>query len=101
MQFPPNIETDDQLRVYDSRNLKLATFTHESSEKIGSSDLRVDKYKGLDYGDDISFGFNLPLYQKAQGCYGCNLNSEEQRTIYIDDVEWVQATSPSDNYMMV
>jgi len=29
MQFPPDIQEDDQLRLYDQRNLKIMTYNHD------------------------------------------------------------------------
>lgn len=29
MQFPPDIQDDDQLRVYDARTLKVVTYNHD------------------------------------------------------------------------
>jgi hypothetical protein len=37
MQFPPEIENDDQLKVYDQRNMKVMTYSHSESQEIGAN----------------------------------------------------------------
>ncbi len=102
MQFPPLMDSSSQLRVFDPRNVKVATYRHDSEQSLGNDlELRIDKYVGTSFGDDISFGFNLPLYQKPYGCYGCNLNADEQRKIMVNDTAWTEATVESENYMIV
>jgi len=46
MQFPPYIEEDDQLRMYDARNLKVMTFKHQESSTLGGEKgaLRIEKF---------------------------------------------------------
>lgn len=44
MQFPPDIEDDDQLKVFDQRLLKVMQYTHDSSSSVGDDDLRIDKF---------------------------------------------------------
>lgn len=38
MQFPPFIEEDDQLRLYDARNLKVMTYSHQESKTLTNGD---------------------------------------------------------------
>ena len=102
MQFPPLMDSSSQLRVFDPRTVKIATYRHENSMTLGNDEqLNVEKFVGTSFGDDISFGFNLPLYEKPYGCYQCNLNADEQRKIYVNGDEWTEATEDSDNYMIV
>lgn len=63
MQFPPFIETDDQLRTYDTRNIKINTYIHEKSSTIGDDELKIEKFSQNSYGGDISFAYNLPVYE--------------------------------------
>lgn len=102
MQFPPLMESQNQLRIFDPRNIKVATYLHDSTKYLGNLlKLELEKYVGTSFGDDISFGFNLPLYEKAFGCYGCNLNADEQRKVIINGTAWEQSDVESDNYMIV
>lgn len=102
MQFPPLMDSDSQLRVFDPRTVKIATYRHDSSQQLGDDlELSVDKYVGTSFGDDISFGFNLPLYEKPYGCYQCNLNADEQRKLYVNGTEWTESQEDSNNFMIV
>ena len=64
------------------------TYTHDSSDTLGDDELRLEKFTSVNHGDDISFGYNLPLYQKPYGCYGCIQNTTELRTIRVDDQQY-------------
>ena len=88
MQFPPDIENDDQLSVYDSRNLKIMRYTHDDSREIGKNNLRLEKFSSASHGNDVSFGYNLPMFQKPYGCYSCVQNSTELRTVMVDGQEY-------------
>ena len=101
MQFPPGIENDDQLRVYDQRNLKVMSYTHEKSETLGGNKLRLEKFSSSSHGDNISFGYNLPLFQKPYGCYGCIQNTTELRTVRVDNQQYNMSSSDSDFYVTV
>ena len=99
MQFPPGISTDDQLHVYDSRNIKVMSYTHDDTTDV--DDLRLEKFKATNHGGDVGFAYNLPLYSEARNCYGCQVNPEELRNVKLDNQEYVQATKDSDNYILV
>ena len=43
MQFPPDVQEDDSLRVYDPRLLKIASYSHEESQTLGDN-LPLEKY---------------------------------------------------------
>lgn len=88
MQFPPGIEIDDQLRIYDQRNLKVMTYKHEESQTLGDDELRLEKFSSDSHGKDVSFAYNLPMFQRDYGCYGCYQDPSELRTILIDNVEY-------------
>ena len=64
MQFPPGIEDDDQLRVFDSQSIKIITYNHEKSTSIGKKfgKLPLEKYKASSFGGNIGFSRNLYLY---------------------------------------
>jgi len=101
MQFPPGIEIDDQLRIYDQRNLKVMTYKHEESQTLGDDELRLEKFSSDSHGKDVSFAYNLPMFQRDYKCYGCYQDPSELRTIKVDSVEYNVAESPSDYYVLV
>lgn len=103
MQFPPYIEEDDQLRLYDARNLKVMTFKHQESSNLGDdkSGLRVEKFEATSSANDISFAYNLPLYEKPLDCYGCTEYAEDLRTVKVDGGQYNISATPSDNYITV
>ena len=100
MQFPPFIETDDQLRTYDTRNIKINTYIHEKSETIGSDELRIEKFSSNSFAGDISFAYDLPLYETGYKGYGSN-ELVEGRVIKVDGATYTQGTSKSDNSIEV
>lgn len=61
----------------------------------------IDKYVATNHGDDISFGFDLYLFQKAYKCYGCADDEEELRNVKVDGAAYAVGTEPSDNFMLV
>ena len=101
MQFPPGISTDDQLRRYDARNIKVMTYTHSESQTLGSNELRLEKFEGTNHGDSIGFSYNLPVFEKAKGCYGCVMNPKDTTTIKVDGEDYTLASSDSDNFLIV
>jgi len=64
MQFPPGIENDEQLRIYDQRNIKVMTYKHEESQTLtgDGNDLRLEKFTSESHGNDVSFAYNLPMF---------------------------------------
>jgi len=104
LQFPPNIEEDDQLKIYDQRNIKVVPYTHQSSSSLKSGDkneLQVDTFAGMSHGDNVGFAYNLPVFEKPYGCFGCYQNPDEFRSVQVDGNQYQVATSDSDNFLTV
>lgn len=92
MQFPPAIEDDDQLRVYDPRTLKVMTYNHDESMTLGSDDLALESYVATNHGDSIGFAYNSYVYSKPYGCYNCYQIESEKRDVRIDGVMYESPT---------
>ncbi len=101
MQFPPDIQSDDMLNIYNQRIVKIESFTHSKSSSIGNEDLTIESFTGVNYGDDIGFAFNLPLFEKSSNCYDCNINPDELREVQIDGSDYKVATQASENFIKV
>ena len=87
--------------MYDQRNLKVISYTHEESKTIGGNDLRLEKFSNENHGDDVSFGYNLPVYQKPYGCYGCIQNTTELRSVKVDNEVYNKSSTDSDFFVTV
>ena len=81
MQFPPHVDQDDMLKIYNQRIVKVNTYTHADSETIGGQDLTIDQFTGINFGDDVGFAFNLPVFEKSNHCFDCAQDETELRAI--------------------
>ena len=104
MQFPPHIKNDDTLKVYDIRNNKIVSYTHSESSTIGGNDIPMEKFTSTNHGDNIGFAYNLPLFEKARGCYQCPAfasGDHDWSYVTVDGVQYYQASTASDNFLKV
>lgn len=90
MQFPPFIETDDQLRTYDARNIKITTYQHSESSTLGDDELRIEKFEAESHGGDIEFAYNLPLYETPY--QGFDYTDLSTRDVSVDGKSYTAGT---------
>ena len=101
MQFPPDIKTDDQLKIYDQRNIKISSFSHSESKSIGGNDLKLEKYSSDNFGESTGFAYNLPTFEKARGCYQCYFDATTWLNVTVGGETYKESTEPADNFVMV
>ena len=73
---------------------------HVESETLGKHKLRLEKFSSQGHGGDISFAYNLPLYETAYQGYGSN-ELLDNRKVTVDDEDYTVGTVDSDNYLLV
>jgi hypothetical protein len=49
----------------------------------------------------VGFAYNLPLFEKPQGCYQCYINDEAFKNVTVNEEPYTTSTSPSDNFIIV
>ena len=104
MQFPPHIKTDDTLKVYDQRGIKIISYKHSESQTLGGNDIPLEKFTTDNHGDNVGFAYNLPVFEKARGCYQCPVfaaGNHDWTYVSVDGTQYYQASTPSDNYLIV
>jgi len=101
IQFPPFMDENVPIMVYNERNIEVNTYTHVSSSKIGSNSLQVDQFtcpwSAINY---IGFAFDQDFWEASYMCGSCAPYGET-RTFTVDGQQYVQATDLSDYYMTV
>ena len=71
MQFPPFVDTDSTLTVYDSRLVQKMTYKHSGDSSVPDSDVTLSQFTATSFGEDVGFAFNQYFMEKAYGCGGC------------------------------
>ena len=58
MQFPPFVDTDSTLSIFDSRNIQKVSYKHSGDSTVGDSDVTLSKFTAASFGEDVGFAFN-------------------------------------------
>lgn len=89
MQFPPFMDENIPIMVYNERNIEVDTYTHVSSEKIGSNSLQVDQFTcPWSANNYIGFAFNQDFWETSYMCGSC-LADGETRAFTVDGQPYV------------
>jgi len=99
MQFPPFVDTDSPVEVYDSRLVKIVEYAHTDDGHVDGSDVTLSKFKASAFGGDVGFAFSQDFFEQAYGCGDCTNNGTDARIVKVDGSEYVFQTSVSENFM--
>ena len=101
MQFPPFVDTDSPVEVYDSRLVKIVEYSHSDDDHVDGSDVTLSKFRASQFGGDVGFAFSQDFFEQAYGCGDCTNNSTDTRIVKVDGSEYVFQSTLSDNYIQV
>ena len=84
MQFPPFVNTDEDLQVYDARLVQKVSYHHDGQSSVKGSDVTLAKFKAKQWGGSVGFAFDQDFYEHAYGCGDCTNNSTDTRVVKVD-----------------
>ena len=100
LQFPPFLNTDSDIQVFDNRLVKKVTYSHSDDSTIADSDVTVSQFDCKEFGGDVGFAFGQSFEEHAIGCGDCTVSSDT-RVVTVDGSEYVYQSTLSDYFIQV
>jgi len=90
------MSSEDSIRIFDSRLLRVDTFHNSESSTVGKDNLKFETYESKwNDGIDVGFAFNQAFSEHSLNCSGCQAENEK-RTVTLDGKPYKFADSDSD-----